>query len=84
MAAAGEAIKAATGAQRMNYSILGNTDPALHAHLQPRFADEPDARRRMPVWTILGELPDRAFDAGRDAGLMADVRARLADRGRVA
>ena len=31
------AIKKATGAARVNISLLGNRDPHLHAHLVPRF-----------------------------------------------
>lgn len=34
------AIKAATGAARINVAILGNRDPHVHAHLIPRFPDE--------------------------------------------
>jgi diadenosine tetraphosphate (Ap4A) HIT family hydrolase len=40
MARVGKMLKQVTGAYRINYSILGNTDPALHAHIQPRFANE--------------------------------------------
>ena len=38
---AARAIVAETGAVRVNLSIYGNLDPFLHAHLVPRFADEP-------------------------------------------
>jgi diadenosine tetraphosphate (Ap4A) HIT family hydrolase len=50
MARVGDAVLAVTGAWRINYEILGNVDPELHAHVFPRFADEPDERRRAPVW----------------------------------
>lgn len=50
MALVGDALLAVTGCERVNYDILGNTDPALHAHIVPRYADEPDDRRRMPIW----------------------------------
>jgi diadenosine tetraphosphate (Ap4A) HIT family hydrolase len=46
----GDAVLAVTGARRINYEILGNLDPELHAHVFPRFADEPEERRRAPVW----------------------------------
>lgn len=42
---AGDALLRATGAARINYMILGNLEPALHAHLFPRRADEPEAVR---------------------------------------
>ena len=50
MALIGDAVLEATGARRINYEILGNTEPELHAHIFPRYADEPEDRRRMPAW----------------------------------
>jgi hypothetical protein len=32
--------------------LLGNTVPALHAHIQPRFADEPPELRSQPLWDL--------------------------------
>jgi len=46
----GDAILEATGAQRINYEILGNTEPELHAHIFPRYTSEPEEHRRMPAW----------------------------------
>ena len=50
MAALGDAVLAATDAERINYEILGNVEPALHAHVIPRHAAEDPERRRTPVW----------------------------------
>lgn len=50
MARLGDAVLAATGALRMNYEILGNSEPELHCHIFPRYASEPEDKRRMPVW----------------------------------
>lgn len=50
MARIGDAVLQATGALRMNYEILGNSEPELHCHLFPRYATEPDDKRKMPVW----------------------------------
>jgi diadenosine tetraphosphate (Ap4A) HIT family hydrolase len=50
MARLGDAVLAVTGAERINYEILGNVEPALHAHVIPRYAWEPPARRRTTVW----------------------------------
>ena len=50
MARLGDAVLAATGAVRMNYEILGNSEPELHCHLFPRYATEPDDKRKIPVW----------------------------------
>ena len=33
---AGLAIQTATGADRMNYAVLGNAEPHVHAHIIPR------------------------------------------------
>ena len=41
MARLGDAVLAVTGAERINYEILGNVEPALHAHVIPRSAREP-------------------------------------------
>lgn len=50
MAALGDAVLKVTGAVRINYEMLGNLEPALHAHVFPRFADEPAELRTKPVW----------------------------------
>jgi diadenosine tetraphosphate (Ap4A) HIT family hydrolase len=42
MARLGDAVLAATAALRINYAMFGNLEPALHAHVIPRFdAEEP-------------------------------------------
>jgi diadenosine tetraphosphate (Ap4A) HIT family hydrolase len=50
MALIGDALMEVTGAFRINYAILGNSDPALHAHIVPRYLDEPDDLRRGLPW----------------------------------
>jgi len=50
MARLGDALLKATDAVRINYAILGNRDPALHAHVMPRYADEPEALRAEHPW----------------------------------
>lgn len=50
MAALGDAVLAVTGAERINYEILGNVEPALHAHVIPRHASEAPEPRRQAVW----------------------------------
>ena len=46
----GDAILEVTAAERINYEILGNSAPELHAHLFPRYATEPPELRRNPAW----------------------------------
>ena len=52
MGAAGDALLALTGALRINYAMFGNVEPALHAHLFPRRADEPAATRTLHPWAL--------------------------------
>ncbi len=47
MTAIGDALLATTDAYRINYEILGNSEPALHAHIFPLENDwRPDRYRR--------------------------------------
>ena len=50
MARVGDALLKVTGCYRINYEILGNSEPELHAHIFPRYLTEPEERRRMPAW----------------------------------
>ncbi|MEP6782759.1 MAG: hypothetical protein ABI983_03755 [Acidobacteriota bacterium] len=50
MARLGDAVLRVTGAERINYEILGNLEPALHAHIIPRHTDEAPEKRKQPIW----------------------------------
>jgi diadenosine tetraphosphate (Ap4A) HIT family hydrolase len=50
MARLGDALLKVTNALRINYAILGNLEPALHAHVIPRYAEEPQALRTAHPW----------------------------------
>jgi diadenosine tetraphosphate (Ap4A) HIT family hydrolase len=50
MARLGDAVLQVTAAQRINYEILGNVEPALHAHIIPRHTSEVPDLRKQPVW----------------------------------
>jgi diadenosine tetraphosphate (Ap4A) HIT family hydrolase len=66
MARLGDALLKVTNALRSNYAILGNVEPALHAHVIPRYADEPEAQRLAHPWTYdwdAAPLFDRADQA---------------------
>jgi len=52
MARVGDAVLAATGADRINYALYGNVEPALHAHVFPRRADEAPAIRTAQPWAL--------------------------------
>lgn len=68
MARLGDAVLAVTGAERINYEILGNVEPALHAHVIPRYTSEDPARRTKPVW-LHDWTAATAFDAATHNGL---------------
>lgn len=51
MALLGDAVLEATGALRINYAMFGNTEPALHAHVIPRYANEAAEYRTAHPWT---------------------------------
>jgi diadenosine tetraphosphate (Ap4A) HIT family hydrolase len=50
MSRLGDALLKVTGAARINYAIFGNLDPALHAHVIPRYLDEPEGLRTEQPW----------------------------------
>lgn len=50
MVRVGDALLRVTGARRINYEILGNLEPELHAHVIPRAASEPETLRTRPIW----------------------------------
>jgi diadenosine tetraphosphate (Ap4A) HIT family hydrolase len=50
MATIGDALLRVTGACRINYEILGNSEPELHAHIFPRYSHEPEDFRCKPAW----------------------------------
>ena len=50
MSRLGDALLKVTGAARINYAIFGNQEPALHAHVIPRYADEPEVLRSAQPW----------------------------------
>ncbi len=77
VAALGDALLAATGALRINYAIFGNFEPALHAHVVPRYAAEQAALRTAHPWAYDWTAAP-AFDAGSMAPLAESLRARLA------
>jgi len=80
MSLLGEAIGTCTKAARLNYEILGNAEPALHAHVWPRFADEPEEFRRGPVGRYPAEhRAAEPFSAERHGPLQAALRQVLGD-----
>jgi diadenosine tetraphosphate (Ap4A) HIT family hydrolase len=47
MATVAEAVFRAFAPRKLNYEMLGNSEPHLHWHLIPRYADDP-----LPAWPV--------------------------------
>lgn len=76
MARLGQAVLVATGALRINYALFGNVEPALHAHVLPRFASEPEHLRAANPWGYDWSKA-RPFDAMADGALLGSLRRTL-------
>ena len=76
MARLGDAVLARTGAVRINYALFGNVEPALHAHVFPRLANEPPGHREAHPWSYDWSRA-RPFDAVLDGALLRALRADL-------
>ena len=76
----GDALLAVTGALRINYAIFGNQEPALHAHLFPRRADEPPALATAQPWAWDWQAAPR-FAPALHAALGAALKRALSERG---
>ena len=73
MALIGDALLEVTDAARINYSIFGNSDTALHAHITPRYNSEPETLRRGPPAFYDRDTAPK-FDPERDAALISQLK----------
>jgi diadenosine tetraphosphate (Ap4A) HIT family hydrolase len=70
----GDALLEVTDAYRINYEIQGNQEPALHAHVTPRYMTEPEEFRIGPAWKYpKSERDSIKFDYERDKELMKRI-----------
>ena len=68
----GDALLEVTDSFRINYALMSNSDPFLHAHIVPRYLSEPKEIRSGPPWSYSEEIMDsRLFDYERDKELIA-------------
>jgi len=74
----GDALLRTTSPLRINYAIYGNLEPALHAHVIPRYRHEPEHLRTQQPWAYDWNAAP-AFDAVAMAPLIKSLRAALAD-----
>jgi len=80
MSRLGDALVRAVAPVRVNYAIFGNLEPALHAHVIPRYHDEPENLRTQHPWTYdWSRAP--AFDPVASAPLMRALRTELGQLG---
>lgn len=77
MAALGDAVLAVTHAVRINYALFGNLEPALHAHVIPRYHDEPEPLRSAQPWAYDWKAAP-AFDPEQHRDLGNRIHAALA------
>jgi diadenosine tetraphosphate (Ap4A) HIT family hydrolase len=76
----GRAVNEVCQPLRMNYSILGNGEPFLHAHIRPRYAWETEKYRKGPYDRYPNEEKyhsDVAFESGRYEELRLKIQRRL-------
>ena len=80
MARLGDALLKVTGAIRINYAIFGNVEPALHAHVIPRYADEVEKLRTAQPWAYDWEAAP-VFDRAAYQELAESLRRELTRMG---
>jgi diadenosine tetraphosphate (Ap4A) HIT family hydrolase len=76
MARLGQAVYEELRPVRVNYALFGNVEPALHAHVLPRHADEPPHLFQAHPWAYDWNAAPR-FDESRDGALLQALRERL-------
>jgi diadenosine tetraphosphate (Ap4A) HIT family hydrolase len=73
----GDAVLAVTGALRINYAMFGNVEPALHAHVIPRYTDEAAAMRTAHPWMYDWNAAPQ-FEMQVQGALLSELRDYLA------
>lgn len=82
MSLLGDAVQRTTECRRINYSIYGNRDPFLHAHVIPRYDDEPEEYRQLPPFTYPQETREHwltHFKPEEHGELQDNIRLRLTE-----
>jgi len=76
----GEAIEAICQPVRINYAILGNKDPFLHAHIIPRYDWELAEFKPLPTWRYPDETwadPQHFFSVEKHGKLRDAIKQKL-------
>lgn len=82
MSLLGEAIMAVCQPLRINYEVLGNGLPMLHAHVWPRYHWEPKEHQHRPVWLYPREYrysKEQAFTEEKHGALKGHLTEALRD-----
>jgi diadenosine tetraphosphate (Ap4A) HIT family hydrolase len=80
MSRLGDALMRTKAPVRINYAIFGNVEPALHAHVIPRYRTEPESMQTQHPWCYdWSKAP--AFDPLAAAPLTKALRVELAHLG---
>jgi diadenosine tetraphosphate (Ap4A) HIT family hydrolase len=80
MSRLGDALVRTTAPVRINYAIFGNVEPALHAHVIPRYRNEPEHMQTQHPWAYDWNAAP-AFDPIGAGPLMRALRTELAHLG---
>ena len=80
MTKVGDALMKVSGALRVNYAMFGNAEPALHAHIVPRYLDEPEEMRAAHPWAYNWDAAP-AFDRAALHDLAESLRRELGRMG---
>ncbi len=78
----GDAVLQATQALRINYAMFGNVEPALHAHVMPRFVEESPALATAHPWMYDWQAAP-AFSVLQHGALQTSIRVWLDTHDRV-
>lgn len=77
MSRLGDALMRASSPIRINYAIFGNVEPALHAHVIPRYRNEPEVMQTQHPWAYDWKAAP-TFDSAAAAPLVKALRVELA------
>jgi diadenosine tetraphosphate (Ap4A) HIT family hydrolase len=80
MSRLGDALMNVSSPLRINYAMFGNVEPALHAHVIPRYRTEPETMHKQHPWVYDWNAAP-VFDAAAMAPLAKALRAELAKFG---
>jgi diadenosine tetraphosphate (Ap4A) HIT family hydrolase len=80
MSRLGDALLRTTSPVRINYAIFGNVEPALHAHVIPRYRSEPEHMQTQQPWAYDWSAAP-AFDVNAAEPLIKALRAELSALG---